>query len=292
LFWLQAGGVVQEHRPPASPDFPSTTGNLLAAAKTSDQTDQENKMKFKAILAATTACALIATAPSATAGDLYVSVFGGANFLSDSSAGEIDNPGSNQEVFAWNSDADTGFVLGGAIGTSLDRWAQGLKVELEVSYRRNDVGGGWSVEEYSSNVISTTAVGQLDANMSTFALMANIWYEFDIGSKARPYIGGGAGWARANFDGALTEGVTSGFSDAGGETDWDLTNNGFAWQLGVGLNYEVSPGVDVGLGYRYFSGPAFDEPFSVDTNFVVQERFGKVDNDSHAVAVNLNININ
>jgi hypothetical protein len=50
--------------------------------------------------------------------------------------------------------------------------------------------------------------------------------------------------------------------------------------------------VDVGLGYRYFSGPAFDEPFSVDTNFVVQERFGKVDNDSHAVAVNLNININ
>lgn len=249
-------------------------------------------MKMKTLLAATTAMAIVTAAPSATADDLYVSVFGGANFLSDSSAGYTDNPGSYQEVFAWNSDADTGFVLGGAIGTSLDRWAKGLKVELEVSYRRNDVGGGWSVDQYSSGFISTTAVGQLDGNMSTFAIMANVWYEHDFGWKARPYFGGGFGWARARFDGALTTGVTSGYSNAAGETTWDLTNNGFAWQLGLGLNYEVSPGVDVGLGYRYFRGPEFNEPFRVDTNFVNSERFGKVENDSHAVAVNLNIQIN
>lgn len=249
-------------------------------------------MKMKAILAATTAMAIVSAAPAANAGDMYVSVFGGGNFLSDSSAGFTDNPGTSQEVYAWNSDADTGFVLGGAIGTHLNRWAQGLKVELEVSYRRNDVGGGWSVDEYSSGFLSTTAVGQLDANMSTFAIMANVWYEHDFGWKARPYIGGGFGWARSRFDGALTTGVESGTTDAGGETTWDLTNNGFAWQLGVGLNYEVSPGVDVGLGYRYFRGPEFNEPFAVDANFVGSESFGKVENDNHSVAVNLNIAIN
>jgi len=249
-------------------------------------------MSFKTLLAATTAMAIVSAAPAANAGDMYVSVFGGTNFLSDSSAGLTDNPGSSEEVYAWNADADTGFVLGGAIGTHLDRWAQGLKVELEVSYRRNDVGGGWSVDEYSSSILSTTAVGQLDANMSNFAVMANIWYEFDVGAKARPYIGGGVGWARAHFDGALTTGVESGTTDAGGATNWDLTNNGFAWQLGLGLNYEVSPGVDVGLGYRYFRGPEFNEPFAVDTGFVGSETFGKVENDNHSVAVNLNIQIN
>jgi opacity protein-like surface antigen len=249
-------------------------------------------MRFKTLLAATTAMAIVSAAPAANAGDMYVSVFGGTNFLSDSGAGFTDNPGSSEEIYAWNSDADTGFVLGGAIGTHLDRWAQGLKVELEVSYRRNDVGGGWSVDEYSSSILSTTAVGQLDANMSNFAIMANVWYEHDFGWKARPYIGGGVGWARAKFDGALTTGVTSGSSDAGGATTWDLTNSGFAWQLGVGLNYEVSPGVDVGLGYRYFRGPEFNEPFEVDTNFAGDESFGKVENDNHSVAVNLNIAIN
>ncbi len=250
-------------------------------------------MSFKTLLAATTAMAIVSAAPAANAGEMYVSVFGGANFLSDSSAGFTNDSGTTAEIYAWNSDADTGFVLGGAIGTHLDRWAQGLKVELEVSYRRNDVGGGWSVDDYDgSTVPSTTAVGQLNANMSNFAIMANVWYEHDFGWKARPYIGGGVGWARAQFDGALTTGVESGTTDAGGATDWDLTNSGFAWQLGVGLNYEVSPGVDVGLGYRYFRGPEFNEPFSVAPDFVSSESFGKVENDNHAVAVNLNININ
>ena len=102
-------------------------------------------MQFRTILAASTALALVSAAPSAHAGDMYVSVFGGMNLLSDDSGVTTEETTSGH----WSTDADTGFVLGGAIGTHLDKWAQGLKVELEVSYRRNDLGGVWSEPEES-----------------------------------------------------------------------------------------------------------------------------------------------
>jgi opacity protein-like surface antigen len=226
-------------------------------------------MKLKSLLAATTAFALVAAAPSANAGDLYVSVFGGLNMVADSS-GLTDNTSG-----AWSSDADTGFVLGGTVGTTLDRWAQGLRVEMEVSYRRNDLGGNY-VEVPDT---SDTETGVLDGNLSTFAIMANAWYEFDIGSKMRPYVGGGVGWARMNADLVALETTPSSGSDFTTSDE----QSGFAWQLGLGGRYEVSPGVDVGIGYRYFNGPAFDGIWEGDV--------GKIENENHAVQVELKIDI-
>jgi opacity protein-like surface antigen len=249
---------------------------------------------MKRVLLATTALALLAGASQAQAGEMYVSVFGGANWLADSSANYTEvfsQYSSTLAAWRWDTDADTGFVLGGAIGTHLDKWQKGLRVELEASYRRNDVGGGWQVSTTSEPYSS---FGAIDANMSTFAIMANVWYEHDMGWKIRPYIGGGAGWGRAHFDGALTEGFTSLGGEGGeGETTFNTSNDGFAWQLGAGFNYEASPGVDVGLGYRYFSGPDFIEPFNVDNDiFGGQRSFGRVENRNHSVMVNLTVDIN
>lgn len=227
-------------------------------------------MKLKSLLAATTACALLAAAPSANAGDLYVSVFGGLNMLADDSGPAYsDTDGTS----AWSSDADTGFVLGGTVGTTLDRWAQGLRAEMEVSYRRNDLGGSWFTDDGDDT-------GTLDGNMSTFAILANVWYEFDIGSKMRPYIGGGVGWGRMHGDMVA---LTSDGSDT--ETsDNDITESGFAWQLGLGGRYEVSPGVDVGIGYRYFRGPDHHDFWGDDYE-------GNLENENHAVQVELKIDI-
>lgn len=223
-------------------------------------------MKMKLALAASTALALVAAAPGAQAGDMYVSFFGGANFLADDSGPAYsDTDGSSQ----WASDADTGFVLGGAVGTSLDRWAKGLRTEVEVSYRRNDLGGHW--------IYDSDTTGTLEGNMSTFAIMANVWYEFDIGSKVRPYIGGGAGWAR--MDGDMVAISSSGDS----WTDTSVSVSGFAWQLGIGGRYEVANGVDLGIGYRYFSGPAFHDFWGGYE--------GNLDNENHAVQVELKIDI-
>jgi opacity protein-like surface antigen len=233
-------------------------------------------MKLKRKLLATSAFALLAGASQAHAGGLYLSVFGGANFLNDQS-GRI----TDTTTASWSSDAETGFVIGGALGTRLDNWAKGLRVEVEASYRRNDVGGRWTTDDGSTG-------GFIDANASTFALMANAWYDIDIGSKVRPYVGGGVGWSRSQLDAGFVETFTDTTPvtpNLVGTTTAE--NSGFAWHLGFGINYEVAQDVDLGIGYRYFRGTNLHDAFfdgkNVDTKF---------QNENHGVQVNLTIGIN
>jgi opacity protein-like surface antigen len=235
---------------------------------------------MKRILLASSALAVLAGVQQAqAASDMYVSVLGGANFLSDDSQRFT----SFYSTASFETDADTGFVLGGAIGTRLDKWAQGLRAEVEVAYRRNDVGGRWTTSTGSTG-------GSLDGNMSTFSIMANAWYDIDIGTKIRPYVGGGVGWARTRGEFAQVSTFTDGGTPGSTyifRSHTETENSGFAWQLGLGFNYEVAPDVDVGIGYRYFVGPRISEV--VDFEFNGDD---KIDNENHAVQVNLTIGIN
>ncbi|NOT42560.1 MAG: porin family protein [Alphaproteobacteria bacterium] len=232
-------------------------------------------MHSRKLWLATTAVAALATAQQAQADGMYVSVFGGANFQKDDShvAGSIP---TYFEIH--NTDPDTGFVIGGAIGTGLDNWVKGLRVELEASYRRNDVGGDW--QDGFTFYGAYTNTGSIDANSSTFAIMANVAYDIEMGWKIKPYVMGGAGWARTKFEGAEF------FTGGGTNTSFDVENSGFAWQLGAGFNYEVAPGVDVGLGYRYFDGP--------NSSYFAGKNIAPIDHDNtnHSVMVNLTIDTN
>ena len=108
-------------------------------------------MQMKRILLASSALAVLAATQQAqAASDLYVSVLGGANFVQDESR----SFGSSSSSFS--IDPDTGFVIGGVIGTRLTNWAKGLRVELEAGYRRSDMGGAWTT---SSLVTSWTVAG-------------------------------------------------------------------------------------------------------------------------------------
>jgi opacity protein-like surface antigen len=71
-------------------------------------------------------------------------------------------------------------------------------------------------------------------------------------------------------------------------TSTERENSGFAWQLGLGFNYEVGPGVDVGLGYRYFDGP--EDSTRVRGNHGSANAV--LDNENHSVMVNLTIETN
>lgn len=244
-------------------------------------------MRNKALFLATTAVALIAGSGQATAGDMYVSVFGGLNWQHDSSGAQSSDFGRYSTFTDFSEEADTGFTLGATVGTHLDRWAQGLRAEVEVSYRRNDITGRWfnSVSSISSN--SQTESGPLSGNTSTFAIMANVWYDIDMGWKAKPYVGGGVGWGRSHLDGAAAVTTSTGCCELDGPYSFERRESGFAWQLGAGVNYEVAPGIDLGLGYRFFRGPGFDPVFigknGIPINF---------DNDNHAVSASLTIGIN
>ncbi len=233
-------------------------------------------MRMKRILLATAAIAALATSQSAQADGMYVSVFGGANFVPDDSHFATSGPVTFERH---DTDADTGFVLGGAVGAGLDNWAKGLRVEIEASYRRNDVGGNWQTGFFFITAPATFD-GVIDANASTFALMANAAYDIDMDWKIKPYVMAGAGWARTKYEGAEATGPFF------GTDQFDVENSGFAWQIGAGFNYEVAPGVDVGLGYRYFDGP--------NTSYFAGKNIAPIthDNVNHAVTVNLTIDTN
>jgi opacity protein-like surface antigen len=232
-------------------------------------------MHMKKLLLASSALALLSGVPSAQAGGLYLSVFGGANWQSDSDAAYTGLYSSARQSI----EPDTGFVLGGAIGAKLTNWVNGLRGELEVSYRRNDLGGLWTSSGGEGS-------GPIDGNISTFAIMANALYDFNLGWNIRPHVGAGIGWGRTQADGAFVS-YTSTF---------DMEATGFAWQLIAGFNYQCAPGVDVGIDYRYFRGPDFPcFAFGGECGFSVVEDFGGeagLENENHAVTVNLSIDIN
>lgn len=240
-------------------------------------------MLMKRTLLASSALAVLASVSQAQAGDFYVSVFGGANWQANDGAGFQSGPPTfSFGTTAYNLDSDTGFVLGGTVGVHLDRWLHGLRAEVEASYRRNDVNGNWSVETFS-----TVQGGVIDANNSTFAVMANVWYDIDIGRKWTPYIGGGAGWARRDVDGAFITTFTNFNLSTYGHA-FSVSESGFAWQLGAGINYEIQDGVRLGVGYRYFRGPEirndiFLGKHDLPVNF---------DQDNHAVQLELAVDIN
>lgn len=181
----------------------------------------------------------LAVAGSAQAAPgLYGSFFGGVNWTKDFRGGTgTYRSSSSFSSFNLNEPTETGFVVGVAIGYDLsDVLMKGLRVELEGTYRHNNAVGPITLTGATTvTSVSTSAVG---ADAVTWAVMANAWYDIDLGSKLVPYIGGGAGWARNKL--VPTFGAIP-----------PAEHEDFAWQAGVGLNYQFSPHGAIGLGYRY-----------------------------------------
>jgi outer membrane autotransporter protein len=223
-------------------------------------------MKTKLTLLASTTLAFLAlSAPAQAAGSgWYVNLSGGANWVSDDGffASTVAT-----DTLTFSPDSDAGWMISGAVGLSLNNMVQGLRVEAEVAYRDNQVDGVWS----SSAAISDS--GALDYDHSTLSVMANVWYDFDLGN-VRPYVGGGVGWAETELDGTFI---------GGGLPVISHSDNGFAWQLGAGLNFDISPNVQLGLGYRYFEGPEVN----IGAPLALNGASGDVESQNHAAVVSL-----
>jgi len=259
-------------------------------------------VRRKTLLLASVAALVVVAAEPSFADGFYFSTSGGANFMRDRDGTFTTDFFRSGATYDAHYDFQTGFMLSSAIGFELDRWLHGLKVELEASYRRNKVGGHWSVTTDSPDIVSPDALatGDISAHASTFALMANAWYEFDIGTRFKPYVGGGVGWARSSLDGAFGEtrlGITA--ADVNPFFGFNIQNQGFAYQLGAGITSQIMPGVSLGLGYRYFDAPDTEIFFAgkiIGSGDVSPAASGdnsiKFDNVSHSVALTLTVDIN
>jgi opacity protein-like surface antigen len=133
---------------------------------------------------------------------------------------------------------DTGFFINFAPGYDFGDF----RLESEFAYQVNNVGKinqtlnipGVHYESGSSYVNG--------GDVTNLSLLFNGYYDFLKGSAVRPYITAGIGVARVN---AQIEGD-------------DDTDSVFAYQVGVGLSYNMSENVALDFGYRYFATSDLD----------------------------------
>lgn len=231
----------------------------------------------KALLATVAAATLVAV-PAANAGTYYVNVAGGGNWLGDNAFAASGSITSQYSTFDFANDPNIGFVISAAVGMNLNNVLPGLRVEGELAYRENDVDAIWvsSITTTATLNALATTTGSAQYQHSAFSIMANAWYDFQLGSL-KPYVGGGIGWAEAQVDGVYPSKATSN----------TFSESGFAWQLGAGLHLPIDERHTLGIGYRYFSGPdvtipAFGEPNTLS---------GSVDTEAHSVTVGLTVGL-
>ena len=161
----------------------------------------------------------------------YVSVFGGANFLSDA---DFTNGATTVAT-----DFDTGFSVGGAIGYKWKDYVFGgftPRTEFEFSYFDNSVDG----INFSGNGPGAEVVlGSSD--VTGFNFFANVFLDYDTGTRFTPYVGGGLGFTRADFDVAYNA------------PNLNLSDNdtSFAWHIGGGANFALTDQISFFADARY-----------------------------------------
>lgn len=212
----------------------------------------------------------------------YTSVYGGPNFTNG-----ISGTGSDGGILSysyegdWSStttlhgDEDTGYVIGAVLGTDIDA-LKGLRVELDLSYRRNNVHGTTDtvfdeepppepLPELKADIVFPD-FNTFQGHDTTWALMANAVYGFDLNEYIKPYVlaGVGVGERHLVFD-----------ADFKGGPSLDATESGFVYQLGAGVDVQVAKGVKLGLGYRFFQAPVIQRTVSLFPNDVVVDGDGQ-----------------
>ena len=168
----------------------------------------------------------------AVAGHWYIAGQAGAVFLNSAnftanSPGGLSSPGATLHF-------DTGWGVGGSGGYGFDN---GFRVEGEVTYRQNGLNHATSPGGFSSPV---------SGHESSWAFMANGYYDINTGSPWTPYVGGGIGLALEQLS---LNNVPVTFSSS---TD-------FAYQGIAGIGYQITDAVNIAVEYRYFgtTGPSY-----------------------------------
>ncbi|WP_246503812.1 OmpA family protein [Plastoroseomonas arctica] len=171
---------------------------------------------------------------SPTAG-VYIGAGAGINYMLDSKDNGIriqhENPG-------YVGVLSVGYGFG-----------NGLRLEVEGSARSND----------GRRVRGTGFTGNLEGETRTYAAMFNVLYELPIAIPfARPYIGGGVGYAIQSTD---INGNTGPGNRGPGRFRIDDDSGNFAYQGIAGLAFpiEAVPGLAITAEYRFFGTLAQDQ---------------------------------
>jgi len=208
----------------------------------------------------------------------------GANWLQDTTLnGSVENTAGTKI----ENEFEVGYIGVLSLGWG---FGNGLRAEIEGSYRSNEVSdakvGGQSIQGRASGTGTATSYG----------VMANVLYDFDLGSSLNssvggivPYIGAGVGYIWHDY-----QDVGGSFSD-GRKAVYNGDTGAFGYQaiLGLALPIESVPGLAVTAEYRFMGTTGHDINGSVN----VRDSAGKqlpdrrlnseVDNFNHSLLIGL-----
>lgn len=127
-----------------------------------------------------------------------------------------------------------------AFGASTKAGIGSLRAEIEATFN-------------SETEVEKHIVGQekFDATLSSYAVLANVYYDIDTNTKFSPYVGAGLGFGRLSLEWEYTD-----FVDYEKET---FKDSAFAWQIGAGFTYQLSETVDLDVGYRHMMYGDFEK---------------------------------
>ena len=233
-------------------------------------------MNFKkTLLAAAAVVALPVMAQAQPVSGPYVAGGIGANWQQDTDLKGSVNNAAGTKI---ENEFEVGYVGVLSLGWG---FGNGLRAEIEGSYRSNDVSdtkvGGASIQNRASG--TGTAV--------SYGVLANVLYDFDLGAALGgivPYIGGGVGYIWHDY-----QDVGASFSN-GEKTVYNGDTGAFGYQaiLGAALPIASMPGLAVTAEYRFMGTTGHDINGTVNRTGQAQVRLNSdVDNFNHSLLIGL-----
>ncbi len=197
-------------------------------------------------------------ATPASAADHYVSGMAGISWMNDIKMGDT-RTATDQKL-----DMGSGLTLLGAIGCDYGDY----RIEAELGYQKNDIKNTKYTPIVTPAPVATAST-PTDGDVSVLSLMANCYYDFDLGG-VELYATAGVGVAQVSFDDLKPEGETESI------TEHETT---LAWQVGAGVAAPIADNIKLDLRYRYFATTDFDVAHGSDNTNV----------ESHSVLLGLRV---
>lgn len=128
-------------------------------------------------------------------------------------------------------------ALGIALG--YDWSVKGLPFRTEIAYHHR------FRFDFDLRITDNVAGDGFENNLSTHAVLVNLFYDIDLGPNWRPFVGLGVGWARNTSDVVRTPLI------AGPSEEREDTSDNLAWAAGLGIAYRWADAWRLELAYRY-----------------------------------------